>query len=762
MRPGSRFLFAIATAQAFVLENRGRKTIAPITILNSLSPCENVCIDAEKAETLEDDTLSELTSSILDSKIGEVGTLSENALDRVFPLILTWSTAETADAAEAIESLLERLEREMENGNELVSLTNKHYTIAIDAWGKSGHQDAARRAENILEKMEKISKLNPAVAPTRVTYNALMNAHSKNGNVDRISELLGVMEDMPALSPITNDYNILLSAHAKLGEARKAELVVQRMVSRSQGSDQSCEPDLYSYNMLLDAWSRSKEPNRGKRAEAILDHLCRHSEFEWDIDVRTYSAAICAVVRSDEKNILERSERILAQAKSNGIDSDVYLESILLDAYASSDSPDAARRAEELLNKLDEEGVANTVTFNTVIKAWKNSNDPSAPFHAEKIVSRMKQLGIVDTISYSTLIAVHANTGDRESAERAEKIIDEMHAMDLAPDIQALNAERMEKGYYGGEVKVIPSVVSFTTLMNGWAKSNDPTSVEKTEEIFHKMMLMHKAGSVDVRPNSFTFVTMINCIVRSRQPGAAEKAERILFDMYDQYRRGNKDVKPNTKLVTAVIDCWQRSGERNAGERAEALLDWLIEVYTVDGDESLSPNEYSFTSAISAWAKTRKFGKALRARAVLAKMIQMHKSGAIKAAPNTHSYTAVINSCAYCENDTLEKRDALQIAIKTYKELENSEYGQPNNVTFSTLITALRHLMPASNKRDAAIKTIFHRCAEDGQVTDTILRRLKSTLSASQLQELVGIHAVSPDGQVYIDKVPDEWKRNVR
>lgn len=275
-------------------------------------------------------------------------------------------------------------------------------------------------------------------------------------------------------------------------------------------------------------------------------------------------------------------------------------------------------------------------------------------------------------------------------------------------------------------------------------------------------MSIYEAGNKEARPNMFSFVTLINSIVRSGRVGAPKKAEKILFDMYDQYRQGNAEVKPNTKLVTSVIDCWQKSGERDAGERAEALLNWLIDIYTADGDESLRPNEYSFTSAISAWAKTRKFGKATRARALLTKMIEMHESGAIEAAPNTHSYTAVINSCGFCENDALEKRDALQIAIKTYKEMENSKYGQPNNVTFSTLIAALRHLMPASAKRDAAIKTIFRRCAEDGQVADFVLRRLATALSVEQIQDLVGSDAVSPDGHVDIDKLPAQWKRNVR
>jgi hypothetical protein len=133
-------------------------------------------------------------------------------------------------------------------------------------------------------------------------------------------------------------------------------------------------------------------------------------------------------------------------------------------------------------------------------------------------------------------------------------------------------------------------------LLSRWAKSKDSEAVAKTEEVFQRMRSMYEAGNEEARPNLFSFVTLINCVTKSGGPGAAEKAERIVFDMYDQYKNGDTGVKPNTQLVSSVIDCWQKSGERDAGERAEALLNWLIEVYVQEGDESLRPNEFSFTS----------------------------------------------------------------------------------------------------------------------------------------------------------------------
>jgi hypothetical protein len=110
------------------------------------------------------------------------------------------------------------------------------------------------------------------------------------------------------------------------------------------------------------------------------------------------------------------------------------------------------------------------------------------------------------------------------------------------------------------------------------------------------MRTMYKAGNGNARPNLVSYVTLINSIARSEQPGSAEKAEKTLFEMYEDYKSGSIAIPPNARLVTSVIDSWQKSGDRNAGERAEELLDWLLKLYEAEGDESLQPNEYTFNS----------------------------------------------------------------------------------------------------------------------------------------------------------------------
>lgn len=116
--------------------------------------------------------------------------------------------------------------------------------------------------------------------------------------------------------------------------------------------------------------------------------------------------------------------------------------------------------------------------------------------------------------------------------------------------------------------------------------------------------------------------------------------------------------------------------------------------------------------------------------------------------------------CAYCEKDENEKRDALQIAILTYKELNESDHAAPNQITFATVLTALRNLMPKSEERDAAVMTVFKNAATAGCVGEFVLRRTQSALEAETIRKKFH-NALFDDGSINIELLPSEWRRNV-
>lgn len=85
----------------------------------------------------------------------------------------------------------------------------------------------------------------------------------------------------------------------------------------------------------------------------------------------------------------------------------------------------------------------------------------------------------------------------------------------------------------------------------------------------------------------------------------------------------------------------------------------------------------------------------------------------------------------------------------------------PNHITFATVLTALRNLLPADEKRAAAVKTVFEKCTESGMCDQLVARRLQSMLNTAQLKELVGNERVNDSGFINVDELPTEWTCNV-
>ena len=142
-------------------------------------------------------------------------------------------------------------------------------------------------------------------------------------------------------------------------------------------------------------------------------------------------------------------------------------------------------------------------------------------------------------------------------------------------------------------------------------------------------------------------------------------------------------------------------------------------------------------------------------------MKSYYASGAIQSRPNDYCYTAVINACAYTERDEIERRDALQVFVATYKEMLDEEGVVPNNVTFFTAFAALRHLLPADQRRADAVVTIFNKCTELGMCAPAVAKRLETVLDTEQLKELVGEDKVDESGAVNFELLPAEWSKNI-
>jgi hypothetical protein len=141
------------------------------------------------------------------------------------------------------------------------------------------------------------------------------------------------------------------------------------------------------------------------------------------------------------------------------------------------------------------------------------------------------------------------------------------------------------------------------------------------------MQELSDAGSHDVKPNTICFSSVINAWVKSGDPSAPQRAETILNRMQELFESGNHDAKPNTVCFNSVIVAWARSGDSAAPQRAEGLLKKMHQKMHEAGNHEVKPGTITFNSTISAWARSCDLNAGIRANRYLAYMKKVEALG---------------------------------------------------------------------------------------------------------------------------------------
>jgi pentatricopeptide repeat protein len=154
---GLLLLHAPEISQALAPSSRGRTNRVPLKL--TLQQAEEKAVGKEQS-LLE---LQEYTQKLLSP---ENSVLSDFASPHaLIPVLSAWAKTESVQGAETAEQIVLRLKND-----DVMAITNKHYTIVMDAWGKAGCAD---KAAVLFEEMINLATDNPAVAPNRVSYNVL-------------------------------------------------------------------------------------------------------------------------------------------------------------------------------------------------------------------------------------------------------------------------------------------------------------------------------------------------------------------------------------------------------------------------------------------------------------------------------------------------------------------------------------------------------------------------------------------------------------
>jgi len=449
------------------------------------------------------------------------------------------------------EKILHRIEKHKSINPNVIT-----YTTCMDSYSKKGDAHNALRILSLMEKAFKGGNLD--CKPTRRAYVSALNSLASSGRGDagaRGEALVQTMERMandgyPELLPDTTVYNVLINCHKN--SAARAEKVLYRMGKR----------DVVSYSSVINIHSKSNGGIKAaKRAQELLDEM-QHEQII--PNSYTYNSAITAFASSGSRGAAQRAEGLLKRMEDAGIKPSAKVYTSVITAWGKSNKPGSALRAEVLLKLMwqmykrdgNKDIKPNFVTFTSVISAWSSSRDKQAGQRAEALLDNMIKLYKrgdselkPNVVTFTSVIQAYARVGGRDAADAANGILRQMKALGVAPNLQTYNVlislwgnsqqigaglkaesilTKLEDEYQNGNKDMKPTVVSYTSVINAWAKSSCFGKAERANDILKRMK------SNDCKPNEFSYTAVINSCATTYNEEEKQDAFKIAYRCFKE------------------------------------------------------------------------------------------------------------------------------------------------------------------------------------------------------------------------------------
>lgn len=207
---------------------------------------------------------------------------------------------------------------------------------------------------------------------------------------------------------------------------------------------------------------------------------------------------------------------------------------------------------------------------------------------------------------------------------------------------------------------VAPTVKSYNTLLNAWSKSYDPTATVRAEAILEEMLAAVEEGRDDLRPDAVTFSTVMDVYARSKNRNKCQRCEQI-FKMMDDL-----DVRRNVFTFSALQNVYARSGMPDAAEKTRAVLDQMLDLYH-RGDVFAKPTCLHYNAVLHALSRSNAPDQAKTANEMLEKMERSVADGGYDVDPDRMSFALAILACARCR----DKVEGARLAEKNLEKMES-------------------------------------------------------------------------------------------
>jgi hypothetical protein len=433
------------------------------------------------------------------------------------------------------------------------------YSDALDAWSRSASQQSGNIANDYMKRIEDISAEDVADVDRFMSEAEYMDVRvdDNSGNHGSYTQAGFHLFDgkdfflQPdcALYPSDQSYisAILALSRSKDGwsAGRAHELLMNMLKLYDSGKWIKNRPSLMAFNCVINAYANSRRQGAAEKAESVLNLLeslyfdeCKPQYNYLRPDVVSYNAVVTAWSRCREEAAVYRAEKIVKRMEKHAnavggrylpVEPDNYTFNSLIYAWTQSNVGVAsAEQAEDILRimiyKYDQGNKSfapDQKIFCSVINAWARCGDDSIGLrNALELLDLMRELNNEGLKSLKpdgiTLSAV------MDAAVRSQ----DSNAFDIVFGI----LKEMIDGYQNGDKKIMPTVKTFSSVLQSLAKSQVPEKHLKAQNILKQMK------DLNVEPNVYTYNYVINCAASVSNDDNLMEAFKIALAAFNSIR----------------------------------------------------------------------------------------------------------------------------------------------------------------------------------------------------------------------------------
>jgi pentatricopeptide repeat protein len=841
---------------------------------------------AESSQNSLTGTLQRDTEYFLSKIQNPVGSFSEKTMDRVIDLMEAWIRKNSFEGAQRATDLLYRIIDENLEGNPQAYFNNTMVETILLYWREVSENVCALKASEIILRIKSIREekdlpynetiavlckcrnRSAAIVVEGLLYKMIMLQKENNNESTKVDIVT---------------FNSAISAWLHISQneddaGQRALGILNRMKGMWRIGDSPVKPNINSFSMTIKALIRSEGPSAALQAEELLQDFLffQDGRFEnkpIDSIKNLFDTVLGALDEYSAQNEeashkalsllrdMERMQKIVPDSKSylyvlkalskRGISSISIMEQIVNEIEQKSDRIVSAssllsteiyntlvkvyaengkeKEAEAILNHMkssylrgDKEKQPNSVTWNSVIKAYIKSDDKNATYNATRILQEMAVFAQdnpetqPDTVTISIMLQAlsrKSKNGDRRAKDQAVLILN-----------------RMLSSFERGMKNMKPDKIIFSKVIDCVAKAGAPDSGKEAMELLERMELFSKSCGEDLI-DSVIYNTVIQAISNSYSKNAAIEADNLFQKMK---AKGESNCAPSVATYTSLINAWGKAGSKERvlellhevethpnvipntvlyATALNALAKSKIDASTEDistilqqmenGWLKVTPNAYCYAAlvesisnnpdkqairttltkairgmvdfvsknrnnesytvvlnnALKAIEKSNEKAKHKLAQQIMDIVLDASRSNLINVELSVRTYNAFIRCCAFTDGDQQMKNEAFDAALSALKEMREAHYLTPDLYTYPAMIRAAEELLVQNKKCLENVKDIFMMCCEDGLVDGLILNNISNYLSGDALRDVLQINKVSLP--IRLNDLPREWSRNI-